>query len=249
MIKNIKIGPRLGIGFILILAMTVFIAGVGIWRVHDVAQSTHAMMDRPLTKERLFTDWDEQVFGAVRRTQAIIKSSDPSLGAYFKEDGAITVKRTTEVAKQLEPMMQGAAEKSLYEKILAQRKVYSAARDDALKARAAGDNEGAVKLLDGGFTPQAKVYQAMLDEMVLLQRGEIDALARDIDATASLSTKLIAILTACAVALGLGFSWLLAIGITRPIRQAVELAETVAGGDLTRTIEATSNDETGALLR
>jgi methyl-accepting chemotaxis protein len=249
MIKNIKIGPRLGIGFILILVMTVFIAAVGIWRVNDVAASTHAMMDRPLTKERLVTDWDEQVFGAIRRTQAIIKSSDPALGAYFKEDGALTAKRTTEVAKQLEPMMQGAAEKSLYEKILAQRKVYSAARDDALKARAAGDNEGAVKLLDGGFTPQAKVYQAMLDEMVLLQRGEIDALARDIDATASLSTKLIAILTACAVALGLGFSWLLAIGITRPIRQAVELAETVAGGDLTRTIQATSNDETGALLR
>jgi len=248
-VKNIKIGPRLGIGFALILAMTVFIAIVGVWRLNDVAASTHAMMVQPLTKERLFTDWYGQNFGAIRRTQAIIKSADPELSAYFKEDGAATAKRVVELTKQAEPMIQGAAEKSLYEKIMAQRKLYSAARDDALKAKAAGDNEAAVKLLDQVYTPQAKAYQDMLQDMVTLQRGEIDATAHAIDATASLSTKLIMILTACAVAVGVGFSWLLTIGITRPIRQAVELAETVAGGDLTRTIVATSNDETGALLR
>ena len=248
-IENIKIGPRLGIGFALILVMTVFIAIVGVWRLNDVAQSTHAMMDQPLTKERVFTDWYGQNFGAIRRTQAIIKSTDPELSAYFKEDGVATAKRVVELSKQAEPLIQGAAEKTLYEKIMAQRKLYSVARDDALKAKAAGDNEAAVKLLDQAYTPQAKAYQDMLQEMVTLQRAEIDATAHGIDATASLSTKLIAILSTCAVALGLGFSWLLTIGITRPIRQAVELAETVAGGDLTRTIEATSNDETGALLR
>jgi methyl-accepting chemotaxis protein len=248
-IKNIKIGPRLGIGFILILAMTVFVAIVGIWRLNAVAASTHAMMDRPLTKERLLTELDGLIFGAVRRTQAVIKSSDPSLGAYFKEDAAVTAARAIEVTKLLEPMIQGAGEKLIYEKIMVQRKVFGVARDGALKARAAGDNEQALKILDEAFTPQAKVYQDMLHEMLLLERSDIDATARAIDATASQSTMLITILTACAVALGLVFSWLLTIGITRPIRQAVELAETVAGGDLTRTIEATSNDETGALLR
>jgi methyl-accepting chemotaxis protein len=248
-IKNIKIGRRLAIGFALILAMTVFIAVVGVWRLNDVAASTHAMMDRPLAKERMFTDWYGQNFGAIRRTQAIIKSSDPALGAYFKEDGVATANRVTELAKQVEPMIQGPAEKALYEKITAQRKVYSVARDSALKAKASGDNEEAVKVLDQAYTPQAKTYQDMLQEMVTLQRSEIDAMARGIDATASLSTKLIAILATCAVGLGIAFSWLLTVGITRPIREAVELAETVAGGDLTRTISATSNDETGALLR
>ena len=35
----------------------------------------------------------------------------------------------------------------------------------------------------------------------------------------------------------------------RPIREAVKLAETVASGDLTHQIDATTNDETGQLLR
>ncbi|MDB5937063.1 MAG: hypothetical protein JWQ01_4407 [Massilia sp.] len=249
MIKNMKIGRRLAFGFALILAMTVCIAIVGVWRLNDVAASTHAMMDQPLAKERLFTDWYGQNFGAIRRTQAIIKSTDPALAAYFKEDGVATAKQVVELSKKAEPMIQGAAEKALYERIMAQRKIYSVARDNAIKAKADGNNEEAVKVLDQAYTPQAKIYQDMLQEMVTFQRGEIDATARAIDATAGTSTTLIEVLAACAVALGAIFSWLLTTGITRPIRQAVELAETVAGGDLTRTIEATSKDETGALLR
>jgi methyl-accepting chemotaxis protein len=249
MIKNIKIGRRLGIGFALILAMTVIIAVVGIWRLHDVAAATHDMMDRPLTKERLVSDWYSQNFGAIRRTAAVVKSTDTTLGEYFKEDAAVTANRVVEVIKQLEPLIQSDAEKALYEKITTQRKAYSAARDNALKAKVAGNVEESARIFEQAFTPSAKAYMDMLQQMVALQRTDIDAMARKIDATASLSTTLITVLAACAVGLGIVFSWLLTVGITRPIRQAVELAETVAGGDLTRTISATSKDETGALLR
>jgi methyl-accepting chemotaxis protein len=246
---NIKIGNRLATGFALILSMTVLIAVVGVWRLNEVAASTRAMMDQPLAKERLFTDWYGQNFGAIRRTAAIVKSNDPGLGAYFKEDAAATAKQVAQLTKQVEPMIAGDAEQALLQKIMAQRKLYSVARDSALKARAAGNSEEAEKILDEAYTPLAKVYQDMLQQMVTLQRNQIDALAKAIDDTASLSTKLIVLLTACAVGVGVIGSWLLARGIVRPIRQAVELAETVASGDLTHTIDARTTDETGALLR
>ncbi|GAA4693059.1 hypothetical protein GCM10025794_24940 [Massilia kyonggiensis] len=47
LIANIKIGRRLGLGFALILAMTVIIAAVGAWRLTEVANSTKAMMAAP----------------------------------------------------------------------------------------------------------------------------------------------------------------------------------------------------------
>ncbi|WP_374046110.1 methyl-accepting chemotaxis protein [Massilia sp. R2A-15] len=247
--SNMKVGTRLAVGFALILAMTVFIAVTGAWRLNDVAKSTHVMMDQPLAKERLFTDWYGQNFGAIRRTAAIMKSSDPALGAYFKEDAATTAQQVIELVKKVEPMIQAPDEKALYAKIIAQRKIYIEAREAAMKAKAAGDNETAVKVLDEAYTPRAKVYQDLLMEMVTLQRSHIDSTAKAIDDTAGISTTLIAVLTAGAVALGVAGSWLLTVGITRPIRQAVELAETVAGGDLTRTIGASGKDETAALLR
>jgi methyl-accepting chemotaxis protein len=248
-ISNIKIGKRLGLGFSLILAMTVLIACAGVWRLNEVATATRTMMAEPLTKERLITDWYSLNFASIRRTAAIVKSTDPALGPYFKEDSAASVKKAAELLKQIEPLISGDQEKALFAQILEQRKLYSASRDGAVKAKAAGNEEEAAHLLDAKFTPAAKLYQELLQELVVMQRSSIDATAKAIDASAGHSTMVITVLTSGAVLLGTILSWLLTTGITRPIRAAVDLAETVAGGDLSRNIDTDSKDETGALLR
>jgi methyl-accepting chemotaxis protein len=248
-IKNIKIGPRLGMGFALILMMTMAIAAVGVWRLNEIAASTRAMMAVPLTKERQVNDWYTLIYASIRRTTAIVKSTDTALEAFFKEDTAASVKKVAELQKQVELLISNADEKALFDKIQAHRKTYIAGRDSAVKAKAAGDLAEAEKILEQTFRPASKVYEDLLHELVQMQRDSIDATAKSIDATAARSTSLLALIAGCAVALGALCSWLLTIGITRPIRHAVELAETVAAGDLTRTISATSLDETGALLR
>ncbi|MGZ5009978.1 MAG: methyl-accepting chemotaxis protein [Methylobacter sp.] len=250
LVANIKIGKRLGLGFALILAMTVAISAVGAWRMNKIADKTKAMMAVPLAKERLITDWYTLNFASIRRTAAIAKSSDPSLGAYFKEDSAASVKKAAELLKQIEPLIAASGpEKELFAKILEQRKVYSASRDGTVKAKADGNAEEAARILDKEFTPAAQKYQDLLQDLVNMQRTSMNDTAGAIDANADSSTNLIMILCACAVALGSVISWMLTRGIVQPIREAVAVAETVAGGDLTHNIEVRSSDETGALLR
>jgi methyl-accepting chemotaxis protein len=249
-IANIKIGKRLGLGFTLILAMTMVIAAVGAWRMTEIATSTKAMMAVPLAKERLITDWYTLNSASIRRTAAIVKSADPSLGAYFKEDSAASVKKAAELLKQIEPLIAaGGTEKELFAKILEQRKAYSASRDGAVKAKAAGNEEEAARILEKEFTPASQKYQDLLQELVTRQRNSMDATASAIDNKATGGTTLIVSLAACAALLGAAVSILLTRGIVGPIRVAVSVAETVAGGDLTRSIVASTNDETGALLR
>jgi methyl-accepting chemotaxis protein len=57
------------------------------------------------------------------------------------------------------------------------------------------------------------------------------------------------IVAGVAVLFGAVCAWVLANAIVRPIRQAVDVAEKVAGGDLTQHIDASGTCETGALLR
>ncbi|MVW63243.1 HAMP domain-containing protein [Massilia sp. NEAU-DD11] len=252
LIANMKIGRRLGLGFALILAMTVAIAAVGAWRLTEVANATKAMMTVPLTKERLITDWYSLNYASIRRTAAIVKSTDPSLGPYFKDDAAASVKRAAELLKQIEPLIAASGrEHDLFAQILEQRKTYSASRDGAVKAKADGNADEAARILDQAFTPAAQKYQALLQDLVAMQRTSMDATAAAIDADATLSTRLIVIFSSCALALGALVSWLLTRGIVLPIRAAVAVAvaETVAAGDLTHAIEAHTQDETGALLR
>jgi methyl-accepting chemotaxis protein len=248
-IANMKLGKRLALGFVLILAMTVLIAVVGGWRLTQAAGSTQAMMAGPLTKERLISDWYRLNYASIRRTAAIVKSSDPTLGAYFKDDAAASVKEAAELVKKIDPLISGDEEKALYARIMEQRKVYGNSRDGAVKAKADGNQEEAARLLEQVFTPAAQKYQDMLQQLVTLQRHQMDETAGGIDTAALNSSTMLAVLTTCAVLLGAACSWLLAASITRPIRQAVDLAESVASGDLTRTIEAHTKDETGALLR
>ena len=247
--NNLNIGKRLAAGFALTLATTLLIAAVGMLRLHDSAARSAAVLDAPLAKERMITEWYTQIFAAVRRTAAIAKSSDDSLGAYFKEDAARTGARSTELIKQIEPLIAAGAEKALFDRIGEQRKIYTKARDEAVKAKAAGDAALAAQILDQQFTPAATAYQESVQQLVAMQHAHIAAAAQANQESAAASQKLIGALAVLAVLLGAVSSWLLTRGIVRPIREAVALAETVASGDLSRRIEANGRDETGALLR
>jgi len=254
MFSNLNIGKRLAIGFSVTLAMAVLIAGFAMSRLQNAADHTSAVLAQPLAKERLIAEWYMQIFGAVRRTAAIAKSSDPALNAYFKEDSAATGKRSADLVKQIEPLIDAGAEKALWDRIGALRKSYSAARDAVTKAKADGNVEEAEKILDGKFTPTARAYQDAVQELVTLQQTNIAKAAQALQADTAFNRTLIMALTGFAVALGAVSAIVLTRGIVRPIRDAVELAETVAGGDLTSRIDADdarykSGDETGALLR
>jgi len=247
--NNLNIGKRLALGFALTLAMVILIAAVAIARLNSGAASTAQVLAEPLAKERMITEWYMQIFAAVRRTAAIAKSSDPSLGPYFKEDASQTGARSAELIKQIEPLITAGAEKALFDRIGAQRKAYSAARDEAVKAKAGGDEALAGRILDERFTPAAKAYQELVQQLVAMQHANIAVAARAIGEHADSSEHVIATLAALSVLVGVLSAWLLTRGIVRPIREAVTLAETVASGDLTRRIDATAKDETGALLR
>jgi methyl-accepting chemotaxis protein len=246
---NMNIGKRLGAGFALVLALTVLIAVGGIWRMNAIGDATRTMMAVPLAKERLIAEWHTQTFGAVRRTAAIVKSTDPSLVEFFKEDAGTTSGRSTALIKQIEPLLDGAQERAVFDRIGQLRKVYTAAKDKAVKARADGNADEAARILTEEYMPASKAYEGELQHLVEMQQQQIDATAKHIDDINHTSTRLMSVLAVCAVLLGAVCSWMLTRGIVRPIRQAVDLAEKVAAGDLTQRIEAHTKDETGALLR
>lgn len=51
-----------------------------------------------------------------------------------------------------------------------------------------------------------------------------------------------------AILAGVAIAWHITHTITQPIKHAVEVAQTVAGGDLSGRIEVASTDETGQLM-
>ncbi|MES2165224.1 MAG: methyl-accepting chemotaxis protein [Pseudomonadota bacterium] len=251
-ITDLSIGRRLSLGFAVILAILILNTGLGIYRLQGVAASTRAMMELPLAKERLIADWYRVVFAGIRRTTAVAKSADPVLATFFAEDAKTSTAYAQGLIKKIEELATDD-DKALMGDLVATRKAYVAGRDGVMKAKAAGDAAEATRLLDAVYLPAAKVYETMLQKMLDHQRKEIDAAAARIDQVAQDSRNLLLAMAALVVAFSVAFAWWLTAGITRPINEAVALAECVAGGDLVdhsgHAASAYSQDEPGKLLQ
>ncbi|MFZ6647015.1 methyl-accepting chemotaxis protein [Undibacterium sp. TJN25] len=247
--KNLKIGTRLGLGFALVLLLTAIISGIGIWRLQTVADSTRAMMEDPLAKERIIGDWYRIVFAGIRRTTAIVKSSDPSLGPFFAEESGNAVKVAAELKKKIEPMLTTDEELAHYKKTNAEGVQYLAGREAVIKTKGLGNNEEAEKIFNEQFLPASKRYEAFLQQFMDMERKSIDDMAAQIEATAASSRTLLITLTVAALALAILCAWWLTMGIIVPLRKAVDTAQRVAEGDLTGNIQVESKDETGMLTQ
>ena len=104
-LTEFKIATRLGVSFALILALSFLATGTAMWQQHTTSDRTNSMMDKPLAKERYIADWYRYVFAAVRRTEAIAKSTDPQLGPFFASDIEVTSKGASEAQKAVEQLL------------------------------------------------------------------------------------------------------------------------------------------------
>ncbi|WP_426072901.1 methyl-accepting chemotaxis protein [Janthinobacterium sp. DSP2-3-3] len=249
LLRNVSIGVRLGLGFAVILLFSMVITGISVWRLHDVATATRNMMEQPLAKERYISDWYSKIDSGIRRTTAIVRSADTSLGPYFAEEAKQSSVVSGELQKKIEALISGPQETELFRQVSDMRKVYLDAREQVSKLKAAGQTEEAEKAFQAVFVPGSTKYQKVIMNMLEHQRASIDATAREIDAVAKTSRNLLLALAALALAFGVVCAWVLTMGIVHPLRTAVEIARKVADGDLTAQIDTSAKDETGQLLQ
>jgi methyl-accepting chemotaxis protein len=248
MLNNLSIGKRLAIGFAVTLALSIVIAAIGVWRLQQVAGATRHMMETPLAKERMISDWYSKIDSAIRRTTAIARSSDASLGGFFAEESKASTAASSDLQKRIEPLISDADEKELFDRIMAQRKVYIASRDQVAKLKTDGELEQANAVFEKTYRPAAAEYQSLVQDLLAMQRGKIDAIGKQIDSISGNSRSLLTVLAVLALAFGAFCAYVLTKGITTPLSRAVDAARRVAAGDLTGDIRVHGSDETGQLL-
>jgi methyl-accepting chemotaxis protein len=246
--KNLNIGKKIGVVFTIVLLISIAITGVGLWQLNKMTASTKELMALPLAKERLVSDWYRTVYGGSRRTLAIAKSSDNSLVAFFAEDAKTGSKEAGEMLKKVQELLTSPEEEKLLKTISAARDFYNVQKEAVAKAKAANDVETADRVLKETFYPSSEKYQALLRDLLDMQRKAIDDNAAEIEQAAATSLRLQAVLIALLVALVAVCGTTLRSSIVKPLEEAIAVARRVAKGDLTADIQVNSRDEAGQLL-
>jgi methyl-accepting chemotaxis protein len=249
LLLNLRIGTRLGLGFGLILILSILATSFTLLSARAGARATEQMMQVPLAKERLVSDWYVMTYSAIARTSMMARSSDTNLPSLFAKTMADSVTVANGLVKQIEPLLSSPEEKAKLEAITALRAKYQAGKVAVMEAKKSGDSVSTQVLYTETFEPAAQAYQAGLKDLLAMQRAAIDAMTRQIKAAHEKDTQMVLVLNALMVALGLVAATLITRSITRPLARAITVAETVAAGDLTSTFEHERGDEVGDLMR
>ncbi|WP_194715859.1 MCP four helix bundle domain-containing protein, partial [Noviherbaspirillum soli] len=244
-----KIGSRLAVGFTCVLAMLLVLSATAIWRMQRAADATEELVKSSLRDERLLGEWRLAIeLNAVRAVDALRTTDaahEKGLAAAMKSSSAqaeLVQNSFTESVTQ--PVM-----KERLATLIEARKAYTASRKVALEAKAAGDQAQSIAHFDNETRPKLAAYLAAIRAMTEQQARLINEKADDIAVQYRQGREMLLIVSALAVLSGIGFSVFLTRGITRPLAQAVEVANRVAAGDLSGRIEVTSKDETGQLMQ
>jgi methyl-accepting chemotaxis protein len=248
---QLRVATRLSIGMAVILLLSFAATGAALWLLGSVAEETRFMIREPLATERHVADWYRTIDSAIRRTTAIAKSSDASLGKFFAEEAAASTAFATEMQQKVEKLLLTEKEKQLFKTIGEQRGVYIAARDAVVKAKAEGRADEAARMLDGSFVPAAKRYQELVQQLLDEQRREIDETAAAIDAAYRSSRQVLIALCALSLLAGIAGAALVTRSILRQLggepAYAAEIANSIAAGDLSVAVALAPNDKSSLL--
>jgi methyl-accepting chemotaxis protein len=248
-IKNLNIGPRLGLAFAAVLALAMILTAVGSVGLYQVAGAT-ADMDVAVRRARLADRW----LAASRINRSLIETRlrardtrDLDAVSDRMKANSADIGRIKEELGSLVVMPEG---KALLARIAEQRKAYVAARDAvfALGDAGAGDAAAVSRMIEEQMNPALAAYDASVQQLADRQTHMYEASRDHVADVAASGRRVLAGVGAAALALGAVLAWLLTRSITRPLREAVALANAVAQGDLSTRVDVRTNDEAGQLM-
>ncbi|WP_296952425.1 methyl-accepting chemotaxis protein [uncultured Massilia sp.] len=250
--NNYKIGARLAIAFAAVLALSIVLMVVGILRLQQVGGATEAM-DAAVVKARLADRWIAATRVNRALTETRLRARDARDLAEIRTRMKANSAEIGSIKDKLDALVVRPEGKALLERAAASRKAYTAARDEAFALKEGGAEPALVqRLIEEKMNPALDAYEKSVLALSERQQRMAEAAQDDVAAAVASGRLVLAVVGACALALGALLAWRLTRGIVRPLRAAVAVANAVAAGDLTARVDATldggARDETGELI-
>jgi methyl-accepting chemotaxis protein len=246
---NLKIGPRLGMGFAAVLALMLALALTGLNSAQRMHDGVTKILDDNVAKMIRATEMVDAIHIVTRviRTILILPDEAAKKEQYKKIEAARA--RYNAAFEELDRAPASAAGKAMQNKIKEAQIAARPLNDKVLELAMANKTTEAMELLMKQAAPASEKWQDMLDEYVERQKERNKTEAQNADAVYSSTLTLISVMAVVALALGVAIAWLITRSITHPLRQAMAVAQRVARGDLTQKITVSSMDETGQLMQ
>ena len=246
--KNLSIGARLGLGFAIVLALLLAMTSTALIRMNEAGALTHRLVTVSTKNQATVAEWRKNTELNNAIVETIYQGADAAIVADYEPRMRANMERSARLQADVDANLVNARVRVYLDRAKELRAPFSAAREEVLKAKLAGDQAALDAAYRQRFEPAARAFVAALDEFANQQSAATGTVGANILASFSETHTILTALGIVAVVSGVACAWFITRSITAPLQQALAVAERVAAGDLSSRIAATRRDEVGQLM-
>ena len=250
---NMKIGTRLGLGFAALLVLQLIIGSIGLRQMADLSGRITTITEVGQAKATALSEAENQVGARAIAARNLALITDP---AAQKADIERVKSAQAGIDKDMErlasfmkdPATSSAEERQMFDQLKALEAKYLPIATHIVGLATTQKTDEAIKSLTQDCMPLLTQMMAHMTAFDALLDKEEKASAADAQAAYQSAKWVILLISVASLVCGGIVAWWLTRSITRPLGEAVGVAQRVAAGDLTTRIDVTSTDEAGQLL-
>ena len=246
--NNLKIGVRLGGGFGLILSLMAIVVVIGVVQLTHISSIVGNFVQADWTKEQKMSVISTTARDNNSLTLEMFIAPDEADLERIRQTIGNNKKTISAALEVLDQLVTRPEARNLLAKMKASRATYVASFSKVDQLVASGKRDAAVALMLSETTPALNVFMGDVNKLELFLKGVVSSNGNDVKQTVDVTSNVMIIIGIAAMIIGIYFAYVVSRSITRPIIEAVKIAETVAAGDLSSHIEVKSTDETGQLI-
>jgi len=247
MLKNMKIGRRLGIGFGVMVLMLMIVGGFAIMQVRSINSEMDTIVNDRFPKTVMANNMIDDINVIARCLRNIIIDTDNTSQAAELQRIADSRKAAEDMLDKLRNSTNSVEGKTIIAKIDAVTPVYIKQTTDYMDLVKGGNVDQARRLLLTDIRKSQQAYFDAAGELIAYQSELASSGGKDAAADASRALIIISVLLVMALVLGVVLGLLITRSITNPVNACVEAANRIAEGNTDVLLDGTSKDETGVL--
>ncbi|MEB2646802.1 methyl-accepting chemotaxis protein [Pseudomonas sp. C 49-2] len=247
-LRNMRIGLRASLSFGVLASLLVIVGMFGLGQMAKLRQS--ALVIEESWMPSIENIHDSAAFVASIRLEALrLATTDES--RIRDNSKALITRQRTELQTLLDhhkTLLSGDEEREMLKQLEGNVNAYLTLVGQIVALVDKDQQQDAIDLLNSRLAPQGVILNKSLEDMIAFNQSGVETAVDSAAQTYSSAQWVVGSIIVFALIVTLLLAWLLTRSIIAPLGQALIVARTIAGGDLSQPIAVNGNDEPAQLL-
>ncbi|MGF0241411.1 methyl-accepting chemotaxis protein [Rhodococcus sp. IEGM1300] len=247
-LRNMNIAPRAFLGFALIGGLMLVLGVFALNQMSKIRAAGEDIANASVPSIKSLDEFTQLTLRLRVLSYRLLINREPDVQQKTMELFDARNQQIRDAQKTYEPLIDGPKERAAYEQYIQLLAQYRQIEDRMKTLSRNNQLDELSKLLNTELLANSEAVNTALAKLLEINTQQIEETNQQAADQYSQAFNLVVALLVLATGLTLLFAWLLTTSITKPIANALNAAEGIAEGNLTRPITVDGQDEAGRLL-